>query len=262
IWMRQDDAERAAAAARIALEVDPDGALAHLVLSYAMWALQERARIEIGAVDFASLYYSSPAPPVFELTAEIFPNYRTLTRRQQVVIDRAVAPLAAYLPALARRGARHYLLPFDQRVTEIKEMDDVAGEKTFDGRHYASIRGVGGRITVSGIEYIELAASGGFHTIAHEFAHQVHMTALDRSDVKAVRRLYKQALSEGRTLDYYSSANEYEYFAQGYEAFISDRKRPSAGVTARHTRDELIARDPELYRFLVRLTSQAKTSQR
>jgi tetratricopeptide (TPR) repeat protein len=256
VWMRQGDPDRAATAARLALEVDEDGALAHMVLSYAMWSIQERARIEIGATDFASLFFDKPSPPAFELTAEIFPNYRTLTRRQQMVIDRAVAPFASYLPQLAARGARHYLLPFDQRVSEIEGFDDLVGDKTFDGRYYASIRGVGGRITVSGIEYIELAARGGFHTIAHEFAHQVHITAMDKSDVKAVRNLYRQARREGRTLDFYSAANEYEYFAQGYEAFISDLKRPAAGVTARHTRYELIARDPELYRFLVRLTSK------
>ena len=71
--------------------------------------------------------------------------------------------------------------------------------------------------------------------------------------MKTIRKLYERARQEGRTLDYYAAANEYEYFAQGYEAFISDRKRPSAGVTARHTSHELISRDPELYRFLVKL---------
>ena len=57
-------------------------------------------------------------------------------------------------------------------------------------------------------------------------------------------------------LDYYAAANEEEYFAQGYEAFISARKRPSAGVTGRHTRHELLARDPEFYKFLVKLTGK------
>ena len=57
-------------------------------------------------------------------------------------------------------------------------------------------------------------------------------------------------------LDYYAAANEEEYFAQGYEAFISDRKRPSAGVTGRHTNQELLKRDPELYQFLAKLTSK------
>jgi hypothetical protein len=32
-------------------------------------------------------------------------------------------------------------------------------------------------------------------------------------------------MHEGRTLDFYAAADEYEYFAQGYEAFVSNFKR-------------------------------------
>jgi tetratricopeptide (TPR) repeat protein len=256
IWLRDGDYERAATAARMALAVDGEGAAAHLELSYANRGLQERARIEIGGEDYAAKFYQRPPPPTYALTRVIFPNYRGLTRRQQQVIDWAVAPLADYLPALARSRARHYLLAFDETVSDMGDFDDIAAEKTFDGRYYASLRGVGGRVAVSGLEYIEMASSGGFHTIAHEFAHQVHMTALGKADVLAIRHLYEQAKAAGRALDYYAAANEYEYFAQGYEAFISDDKRPSAGVTARHTRRELEARDPQLYGFLVKLTKR------
>jgi tetratricopeptide (TPR) repeat protein len=256
VWLREGDYERAAAAARMAKDVDPEGATAHLELSYACRGLQERSRIEIGATDFGAKFYSEPPPQGFALTHEIFPNYNSLTRRQQSVIDSAVAPLAIFLPALARRHARHYLLAFDEAVSDVGDFHAVAGEKTFDGRYYASIRGVGGRVTVSGLEYIDIAAQGGYHTIAHEFAHQVHIAALGRDDQQAIRKLYEQARREGRALDYYASANEFEYFAQGYEAFISEQKRPSAGITARHTRSELLLRDPDLYLFLMKLTGR------
>jgi Tfp pilus assembly protein PilF len=258
VWMREGDYERAATAARLAKEVDGEGAVAHLILSYANRGLQERARIEIGAVDFAALYYKKNSPPRYELTREIFPNYDALTARQQLVVDTAVAPLASYLPKLARNRARHYLLSFDERVNDLADFDDVDKEQTFDGRYYASLRGVGGRVTVSGIEYIDIAARGGFHTIAHEFAHQVHIAALSREATRSIRKLYEQALRERRTLDYYAAANEYEYFAQGYEAFVSEQKRPTAGVTARHTRAELLARDPALYNFLVTLVARSR----
>jgi len=149
------------------------------------------------------------------------------------------------------------LLAFDQRPSDLRGFGDIADEKTFDGRYYASIRGVGGRVAVCGIEYLDQAARGGFNTIAHEFAHQVHIAAMGKSEVKEIRSLYERARREGRMLDYYAAANEYEYFAQGYEAFISDRKRPSAGVTARHTNRELFTSDPELYKFLVNLTAKS-----
>ena len=258
IWLRQGDFERAAATAKLAIEVDPDGAIAHLELSCAHRGLSERSRTEIGAVDFGALFYERPVPAAYALTREIFPNYGSLTRRQQAVIDVTVAPLAAFLPKLARCKARHYLLAFDQRPSDLHGFGDVAGEKTFDGRYYASIRGVGGRVTVSGIEYLDQTALGGFNTIAHEFAHQVHIAALGKSEVKEIRRLYERAQREGRMLDHYAAANEHEYFAQGYEAFISDRKRPSAGVTGRHTNQELLRYDPELYRFLAKLTGKSQ----
>lgn len=260
VWLREGDYERAATAARLALEVDAEGALAHLELSYSHWGLQERSRIEIGATDFSALFYKQPRVRVFQLTAEVFPNYRSLGRRHREVIDRAVSPLGRYLPKLVRGGARHHLLPFDQRVTDIGGLDDISAEKTFDGRYYASVRGVGGRVTVSGLEYIETAALGGFNTIAHEFAHQVHMVALDKEETRQIAALYEKARQQDRLLDYYAAANEFEYFAQAYEAFISTHKRPSAGVTARHTRLELQARDPEMYRFLLKLTGQPAAS--
>ena len=256
IWLRLGEYERAAASAQLATQVDPGGSIAHFELSSAHRGMNERARIEIGAVDFGALFYERPTPAAYAATQEVFPGYRNLTRRQQRVIDAAVEPLAMYLPKLASRQARHYLLAYDQRPGDLHGFADVVGEKTFDGRYYASIRGVGGLVTVSGIEHLDQAASGGFNTIAHEFAHQVHITALGTREAKEIRRLYERARREGLTLDYYAASNEDEYFAQAYEAFISDRKRPSAGITGRHTRHELSIRDPELYNFLVTLSGK------
>lgn len=252
IRLKNRDYERAASAARIAETVDADGALAQLELSYAYRGMKERGRIEIGAPNFGVMFDRRPAAPALALTREIFPDYASLSQRQRQVIDSAVAPLAQYLPKLARARARHYLLGYDQRPSEMRELSGSAEEKTLDGRYYDSIRGVGGRVTVSGFEYLETAASGGANTIAHEFAHQVHLTAMSKAEVKTIHNLYERARREGRMLDYYAAANEMEYFAQGYEAFISDYKRPSAGVTARHTSRELLRRDPGLYSFLVK----------
>jgi tetratricopeptide (TPR) repeat protein len=252
VWLKEGDYERAATAARLAEAVDADGALVQLELSYAYRGMKERARIEIDAPNFAAMFDRRAAPPAFALTRVIFPDYASLTARQRAVIDSAVAPLAEYLPQLARAGARHYLLAYDQRPSEIRSLRDSAEEKTLDGRYYDSIRGVAGRVTVSGIEYLETAASGGANTIAHEFAHQVHLTAMCKAEVRTIHNLYEQARREGRALDYYAAANEMEYFAQGYEAFISPYKRPSAGVTARHTNRELLMCDPDLYSFLVK----------
>ena len=252
IWLKKGDYQRAVSAARLAESVDADGALAQLELSYAYRGMKERGRIEIGAPGFAAMFDRRPAAPALALTREIFPDYLSLSDRERSVIDSVVAPLARYLPKLARAHSCHYLLGYDQRPSELRELRGSAEEKTLDGRYYDSIRGVGGRVTVSGFEYLETAAAGGANTIAHEFAHQVHLTAMSKAEVKTIHKLYDEARREGRMLDYYAAANEMEYFAQGYEAFISDYKRPSAGVTARHTSRELLRRDPGLYTFLVK----------
>ncbi|MEK6300649.1 MAG: tetratricopeptide repeat protein [Acidobacteriota bacterium] len=260
IWLKRGDYERAAGTARLAESVDPDGALVQLQLSYAYRGMKERARIEIGAPNFAANLDRRPAPTAFALTSEIFPEYALLSRRGQTVIDSVVAPLAQYLPRLARAGARHYLLAYDQRPGEVRDLRGSAEEKTLDGRYYDSIRGVGGRVSVSGFEYLEIAAAGGANTLAHEFAHQVHLTAMSKAEMKTIHNLYERARREGRALDYYAAANEMEYFAQGYEAFVSHYKRPSSGITARHTNRELFKRDPELYEFLVKTCGMHQVS--
>ncbi len=254
IWLRRGDFERAASLATLAITVDPDGALAQLELSCAHRGINDRSRIEIGAADFARSFYERPTPEAYAITREIFPEYDSLTRRQKTVIDVSVAALASFLPKLAHAKARHHLLAFDQRPSELLGFTGVGSQRTFDGRYYASIRGVGGKVSVSGVEYLDQAANGGFNTIAHEFAHQVHLVALGKSEQREIHGLYERARQEGRLLDYYAGANEHEYFAQGYEAFIAERKRPSAGVTGRHTRQALERVDPALYRFLERLT--------
>jgi len=257
VWLRDGDYDRAAGIARLAISCDSDGTLGHLELCWAYRGIHERARREIGAADSSDSLDIRPAPSAYAATREIFPEYPTLNKRQRSVIDAAVGPLVSFLPTLARKKARHYLLAYDQRPGDLRGFADVGGDKTFDGRFYDSLRGVGGRVAVSGIEYLEQAARGGFNTIAHEFAHQVHIAAMVRRDVAAIHRLYEEACREKRTLDHYAAANEYEYFAQGYEAFISERKRPSFGITGRHTRNELAMRDPRLYKFLLVLTGNS-----
>src|SRR6185295_8242513 len=187
VWLKKREYERAAATARLAESVDPDGALVQLQLSYAYRGMKERGRLEIGAPDFAAMFDRRPAPRVFELTREIFPDYSMLPRRERTVVDSVVAPLAQYLPRLARAGARHYLLAYDQRPSEVRDLQGSAEEKTLDGRFYDSIRGVGGRVTASGVEYLESAAAGGGNTLAHEFAHQVHLAAMSRAEMRTIR---------------------------------------------------------------------------
>src|SRR4030095_16107127 len=124
--------------------------------------------------------------PAHAITREIFPEYDLLTRRQKRIIDASVGGLSVYLPRLGQEKARHYLIAFDQRPADLHALAGLGSERTFDGRYYASLRGVGGKVAVSGIEYLDQAANGGFNTIAHEFAHQVHLVAFGKSETREI----------------------------------------------------------------------------
>ena len=256
--LMQREYNKAVAAASRALEVDPEGAIANMEIAYAQIGLGEQSRTEIGATDYSLRFYQDRLEPVkSSLLRLVFPDYDKLSDKGRFVLGKSVSGLASFLPGLASVSARHYLLRIDQSVSECAGFKELRDRTTFDGRYYASIRGVGGRIALSGIEYLDEASRGGFNAIAHEFAHQVHETAMSLEDQNAIRRLYATAVREGRALDYYAAANEFEYFATGYEAFVSGFKRPGATLTARHTRDELRARDPGLFSLLAKMADKS-----
>ena len=88
--------------------------------------------------------------------------------------------------------------------------------------------------------------------MAHENGHTVH-DMFDKSDMKTLTRLYKKAMRENRTLDYYAAANKYEYFAQGCDAFASvykPHKEIFANSGLAHTIYELMDKDPDLLKFI------------
>lgn len=235
-----------------ALVLDSENALAHLQLSLAYSGIHEQARLQAGATDWR-IRYEAQTPLTLEGIADIFIHYNSLTDIEKQVIEHSVCPLAAYLKELKNRGGKHHLLAIDHRLSDVSGYEILDNRTTIDGRYYASVRGVGGLVTVSGVEYLDVALRGGFNTIAHEFAHQIHTAVLPPDVVDQIKHLYQQAVVEGRVLDYYAAFNEWEYFAQGYEAYVSDFKRPNAGVTARHTKQELRQQDPALYALIERL---------
>jgi len=258
IRLSERDYRQAAPAASRALELDPDGAIANLQLACAQAGIAEQARTEIGATDYRARFYDQSEPlEKTGLLRLVFPDYERLTDQGRFVLRRSVAGLACFLPSLVSAGARHYLLRLDQGISEVPGFGDIRNRTTFDGRYYASIRGIGGRIALSGVEYLDEASRGGLNAIAHEFAHQVQETAMGPEDLRTIHSLYEAAKREGRGLDFYAAANEFEYFAAGYEAFESSFKRPGAGLTAQHTRDELASRDPGLYSLLAKFAARS-----
>ncbi len=203
-----------------------------------------------GAPAATDLYALLPAPEVPDLEA-VLPDAAMLSPARRHALLVACAPLRPWWPALAAAGARHDLLCVAENLGDRAARAELRTRLTFDGRHYEHLRGVGGQHGATGAEKLDEAAELCFHTLAHELAHQVLSYAFPREELARVKVLYARAVAEDRCLDFYSASNVDEYFAQGYEAFISQVKRGCLKETQRHTRIELRTRDPELYAFLV-----------
>src|SRR5262249_51531074 len=93
IRFQHGERRQAAAAASRALAVDPEGALAHLELSYAYSGMQERARLAVSSTDFETEFYEQAAPAIpDDLMGRVFPDYSSLSERQRFVIRISVGP--------------------------------------------------------------------------------------------------------------------------------------------------------------------------
>lgn len=195
-------------------------------------------------------YLKLPSYDAPELARYIL-NWKDLPEWAKDVVRISVAPAHKWLDELVKHNGTHEILRLTDTLDDAPTRRSLRTVQTFDGRWYAHIRGVGGAAAATGIEKLKGATEFSFNTFAHEFAHQLLRQAFPRRHLVRVNQLYVKARNEGRCLDYYAASNVDEYFAQGYEALVSLRKRGCLRDTARHTRAELIERDPALFKFLI-----------
>ena len=248
--------ERAAAIELLqgVLHAEPNHPIAHRLLGEAVFAQRTAASMALSDPAFAELSASLPKPRVAHLPiAEFVPGYARLSPARRAVVDRTAAMFGSQLGKLISLGGRHDLLTELERTTDAAERASLRGRRTFDGRVWDDVRGVGGAHAATGIEALDDAATFGFDTLVHEVAHQVHYLSLPRLQRVRITDLYKRALAAGRCLDFYAASNEAEYFGQGVEAFASLCKRPGGEATHGHTRFELFAVDRELHDFIAGL---------
>jgi tetratricopeptide (TPR) repeat protein len=248
-----EEYETVLACARKALALDPKAPLPHVLFVVGRSLKQEMKKLELAEDDF---YAKFRALPVSEIPGieRVFVNFSSLSPDGRKVVLRAAAPFVEYFPALEKAGVFHYVLPLYRHLTHVDAMNPWKGKPTFDGRQYDAVRGAAGKTAVTGVETLWPSTRMGPNIIAHEFAHQVHHHALNGADKSAVTRLFRAAKKHGRCLDFYAGENESEYFAQGYEAYISPFKRPTGSETGKNTRDDLKKKDPDLFRFFEKIT--------
>ncbi len=251
---RAGDLARSAALLRSVLDRQPRHPVAHRLLGEALFAQRFVRSMAANDASFQALAAALPRPAVRQLPiGQFVRGYDELDPGRAAVVEQAVALFGSRLAKLLAVGGSHDLLRELDRTTDAPSRANLRGRRTFDGRVWDDVRGIGGLTAATGIEALDEAAQFGFDTLAHELAHQVHFfafTPLQRARIKA---LYQRALREDRCLDYYAASNEAEYFGQGVEAFRSFAKRPGGETTHGHTRFELFRVDPELHDFIAGL---------
>lgn len=233
------------------LAAEPQNPVAHRLLAEALIAERWRQSMATNDTTFAALRAALPTPDVRDLPiADFVRGYEGLSPARRAVVDRAVALFGRHLSRLIALGASHTLLDELERTTDAPVRRSLRGRRTFDGRVWDDVRGIGGMQAATGIEALDEAAAFGFDTLAHEIAHQVHFHALSRVQRARITELYKAAIAQNRCIDYYAASNEAEYFGQGVEAFACLAKRPGGETTHGHTRFELYRVDPQLHDFV------------
>jgi tetratricopeptide (TPR) repeat protein len=249
-----DRRERGIERLHAVLATSPQHPIAHRLLGEALFAQRTAASMAAGDPAFAALAAALPVPDVRRLPiGQFVPGYQQLSPARKLVVDRTAAMFGERFEKLIAVGARHDLLRELERTTDADERANLRGRRTFDGRVWDDVRGVGGVQAATGIEALDDAATFGFDTLAHEVAHQVHFLCFTPLQRARLRSLYQAALANGRCLDFYAASNEAEYFGQGVEAFASYGKRPGGETTHGHTRFELRHVDPDLHDFIAGL---------
>jgi len=236
------------------LQKQPTHPIAHRLLGETLFAERTANSMALQDEAFARLRDLLPKPDVRGLPIATFvPGYQQLGKARRAVVDRTAALFRSQLEKLVAVGGRHDLLHELERTTDANARSNLRGQRTFDGRVWDDVRGVGGMQAATGIEALDEAATFGFDTFAHEVAHQVHFFTFSPLQRARIRSLYRRAMAEQRCLDYYAASNEAEYFGQGVEAFVSLAKRPGSETTHGHTRFELKRIDPDLHDFIAGL---------
>lgn len=160
----------------------------------------------------------------------------------------------AYFPFLSKLSRQFRVPPLHIDLSIAMNNPFFRFGTTFDNRQWMDIRGVGSG--AAAIEYVERGAFLERNVVLHEFVHLFHGQILTDEENREIRKRYFTAMKEGRTLDYYSSNNESEYFAQTYPAFFEPVKVHPLDFKSMNTTNDLYTKDPEMYAFLKKLTDK------
>ena len=153
---------------------------------------------------------------------------------------------------LGRQQVRLCIMSHLERTTDVPEHSDLTPAAHWDRR----ARGLGPtpqRPAVSGAEENILCFKGDPYSteniLIHEFAHAVHLMALNKLDPTFDNRL-KKAFDEAKAKklwDCYAGSNKQEYWAEAVQSYINNNRENDNQHNHVNTRAELKTYDPGVY---------------
>lgn len=161
-----------------------------------------------------------------------------------------------------------HIIPHDKRLTDLPEFASLKGVKTFDGRRYEDVRGVGGMKFGQSILYTigeeTLVARPdkpfypGGRVVYHETGHVVGQFALTQTQQKRLQDAFaKRKKANGPWLEPYASSNPAEYFACATSAFFMNPPVGRTGDPIPYTREWLERNDRPIHALLTDVYKRA-----
>lgn len=192
------------------------------------------------------------------LRAQYVEGWDKLSLAQKNMVDSSLIPYRQHLPELIRGQGRHAIV--SGTVTESAHVKYLVGVRALDGRWWDDIQGVSsGNVAVTSTNSLPI---GRGNTFSHEFWHHLHKLVLNQKP--GMKAQIETLFRTGNPMDYYAAHNEYEYLAQGGEAYAA-RFKDHAILYAlafddgyqssdSNLRSRLKRIDPALYAFIESLT--------
>jgi putative membrane-bound dehydrogenase-like protein len=172
------------------------------------------------------------------------------------LIENVLARRPDILEALAKNKVRFAVMACSERTTDIPEHHDLRPAKYWDRR----ARGLGAtriRPAVSCGEENLLGFPGdpyrNENILIHEFAHAIHLMALnsiDRDFDRRLRKLYRSAMERGLWNGTYAATNPEEYWAEGVQSWFDCNRPKDRQHNDANTREKLEKYDPDLARLI------------
>lgn len=175
------------------------------------------------------------------------------------IILMMVAKQPKMLKTLAKNKVRAAIMASTEVTTDIPEHSDLTPKDYWNKR----ARGVGAttaRPATSGAEENLLKLPGdrykGENIFLHEFAHTLHLMAINDLDARFDQKLqkaHKETIAAGLWKGTYAATDHKEYWAEGVQSWFNANLEaiPTNGVHNQiNTHDELKAYDPALYALI------------